>query len=151
MKAVSSEDARIEWLGRHCHEDTLSLIGEAMCLVVPSVWYEGFPRAILESFAKGTPVIASRLGSMEELVKDKVTGLHFAPGDAGDLVDKVRWCATNEEFAKRARQAARRQFLDRYTGPANYELLMNIYSKATGRPTADLEQCEEGHTPQSAF
>ena len=49
-----------------------------MFLVLPSQCYETFARVAMEAFAKGTPVIVSKLGAM---VDDGRTGLHFKPGD----------------------------------------------------------------------
>lgn len=58
-------------------------------LAVPSIWYENSPNVILEAFAHQTPVIASDLGGMAELVEDQETGLLFAPNDAADLARKL--------------------------------------------------------------
>ena len=58
-------------------------------LVVPSIWYENSPNVILEAFAHQTPVIASDLGGMAELVDDQKTGLLFVPNDAVDLARKL--------------------------------------------------------------
>ena len=44
---------------------------------MPSEWYENQPMVILEAFASGTPVIASALGGMPELVADGETGLLY--------------------------------------------------------------------------
>jgi glycosyltransferase involved in cell wall biosynthesis len=54
-------------------------------VVVPSIWYENSPNVILEAFAHRTPVVASDLGGMAELVEDGVNGLRFTPGDASSL------------------------------------------------------------------
>lgn len=132
VQAAAERDARIQWLGRRTPDEVLSIVGEALCLVMPSVWYEGFPRTILESLAKGTPVIASRLGSMEEIVEHGVTGLHFSPGDARNLAAAVVHLAEIESRHDDMRSAARDTFLKKYTGPANYELLMQIYARAKG-------------------
>src|SRR5579863_546585 len=51
---------------RHC--DLARLLQGARFLVLPSIWYEGFPLVIVEAFACGVPVIASRLGAMEEII-----------------------------------------------------------------------------------
>ena len=48
---------------------------EGRAVVVPSRCYEGQPRIILEAFAAGVPVIASRIGGLPELVEDGVNGL----------------------------------------------------------------------------
>src|SRR6185437_15666960 len=93
----------------------------------PSEWYEGLPRVVVESLARGTPVIASRIGSLAELVQHGRTGLHFRAGDSADLVSQVtRMAAYSPEYAA-MRRAARGEFEARYTEPANYALLMNIY------------------------
>ncbi|NDP47665.1 MAG: glycosyltransferase, partial [Sulfuriferula multivorans] len=57
----------------------------AVALVVPSIWYENFPRTIVEAFACGLPVIASRIGALADIVTDGVTGLLFEPANARDL------------------------------------------------------------------
>lgn len=75
----------IHALGRRREEDTYALMAEAQALILPSEWYETFGRVAVEAFACGTPVIASRLGAMAEIVEDGVTGLLFTPGDAEDL------------------------------------------------------------------
>ena len=64
---------------------------QAIALVVPSIWFEGFPLVLLEAFATGTPVIASRIGSLAELVEDGMTGLLVEPGNATDLAELVQW------------------------------------------------------------
>ena len=59
-------------------------------IIVPSVWYENSPNVILEAFAHKTPVIASNLGGMAELVKEQVNGLLFTPGDEVDLARQIK-------------------------------------------------------------
>lgn len=61
------------------------ILGEFDVLIVPSLWYENSPLVIQEAYAAGVPVIASRLGALEEKVQEGVSGWHFAPGDAADL------------------------------------------------------------------
>lgn len=56
-------------------------------LVTPSLWYENSPLVIQEAYAVGVPVIASRLGALEEKVQDGVTGRLFAAGDAAALAE----------------------------------------------------------------
>ncbi len=63
---------------------------EAQSLIVPSLWYEGFPMVIAEAFATGLPVMASNLGSLSSLIEDGRTGLHVEPGNADDLARKVQ-------------------------------------------------------------
>src|SRR5439155_9856000 len=70
----------VEWLGSQPPEVVRDLAGEALFLVLPSQCYETFGRVAAEAFARGTPVIASRLAAMAELVDAGHTGLHLEPG-----------------------------------------------------------------------
>jgi len=112
------------------HETVYELVGEAAFLVVPSQCYETFSRVVIEAFAKGTPVIVSKLGAMAELVDDGRTGLTFAPGDPEDLGRKVRSILADPPSLKRMRQAARRTFEQHFAANANHDLLMTIYQRA---------------------
>ena len=95
VKLAAEQNSRIEWLGSRSLTEVLTLVGDATMLVMPSIWYETFGRTIIEAYACGTPVIASNLGAMAELVVDGETGLLFAPGDADDLAAKVRSLASD--------------------------------------------------------
>jgi glycosyltransferase involved in cell wall biosynthesis len=99
-------------------------------MVVPSVWYEGFPRTIIEAFASGVPVIASRLGSLAEVVDDGRTGLLFNPGDDQDLAAKLAWAQAHPAEMVRMGQAARQEYENRYTPERNCEELIEIYRSA---------------------
>ena len=78
----------VEFLGRVAPGRVLSLMKEADMLVVPSECYEGFPRVVVEAFATGTPIVASDLGGLGELV-DERAGIKFRSGDAGALAGAV--------------------------------------------------------------
>jgi len=73
--------AAVEFRGALDPKDALPLLGAARALVMPSVNYEGSPRAILEALAAGVPVLASAIGGLPELVRDNVNGLLLTPGD----------------------------------------------------------------------
>ncbi len=105
-------------------------MARATFLVMPSECYETFGMVIAEAFSKGLPVIASRLGAMAEIVEDRVTGLHFAPGDAHDLAAKVRWAAGHAEEMRRMGANARRAYEAKYTPEVNFQQLVVIYEAA---------------------
>ena len=108
-------------------------VREAMCraqaLVMPSLWYENFPRTLVEAFACALPVIASRIGALAELVEDGVTGLLFEPGDAADLAAKMKWAATHPDALMRMGQEARRRYLREFSPEVNYRRLTEIYAQ----------------------
>ena len=108
----------------------LSRMRSASALVMPSICYENFPRTLVEAFACGLPVVASRLGAMAALIRDGETGVLFEPGDAADLARKLAWVHTHPEEVRRMGEAARREYEQHYTPGRNAELLMEIYADA---------------------
>ena len=116
--------------GRRPIGEVYDLMRDAAFLVMPSIWYETFGRTIVEAFAVGTPVIASRLGAMEEIVDDSVTGLHFTPGDAADLAAKILWAIEHPGEMREMGRRARQVYEQKYTPEVNYPQLMAIYESA---------------------
>jgi glycosyltransferase involved in cell wall biosynthesis len=76
--------------GRFEHDDLAGVFSNMDVLVVPSIWYENAPLVIQESFAAGTPVFATNLGGMAEMVSHEVNGLLFERGNADDLARQLR-------------------------------------------------------------
>jgi glycosyltransferase involved in cell wall biosynthesis len=76
--------------GRYDHNNLASILAEIDILVVPSIWYENAPLVIQEAFAAKTPVIATNLGGMAEVVHQEINGLLFERGDAADLARQLR-------------------------------------------------------------
>lgn len=117
-------------LGSQSNESVRREMTRAQALIVPSIWYENFPRTIVESFACGTPVIASRIGSLACIVEDGKTGLLFEPSDADDLAAKIEWASQNpREMAEMGRRA-RQRFENEFSADVNYQKLMEIYDAA---------------------
>jgi glycosyltransferase involved in cell wall biosynthesis len=129
----------VELLGQVRSEEIAGLLHGARFLVFPSVWYEGFPLTIAEAFACGVPVIASRLGSMAEIVTDGKTGLHFAAGDEADLAAKVEWAWTHAEEMEEMGREARTEYEAKYTAECGLNNLMSIYRQALERASQNAE------------
>ncbi len=124
-----------EWLGSLQLVEVYKLMKAAMVTVVPSTWYETFGRVVTESFACGTPVVGSNIGSVSELVSDDLTGLKFEAGQAGQLKDKVMTGVETGAF-REMRPSARQEFEDNYTAESNYSRLMEIYEIAMNKPAS---------------
>ena len=120
----------IQWLGRLSVEEVYQVMGEAMMLIFPSKWYETFGRVAVEAFAKGTPVIAAKIGAIAELVEHGHTGLHFCPADPQDLAAQVEWAIAHPHELSRMRYQARQEFESKYTAMENYRRLAEIYQMA---------------------
>ncbi|MBD1847779.1 glycosyltransferase family 4 protein [Cyanobacteria bacterium FACHB-63] len=119
----------IQWLGRKPLPDVYELMGRARLLIFPSKWYETFGRVAVEAFAKGTPVIASNLGAIAEIVEHGRTGLHFSPGDSEDLARQVEWALSHPLELAEMGNEARSEFEAKYTAKQNYQRLMQIYER----------------------
>jgi glycosyltransferase involved in cell wall biosynthesis len=61
--------------------DVPALLAELDVLLCPSMWFENGPTVALEAMAVGTPIIASRVGNLAEIVEDGINGLLVAPGN----------------------------------------------------------------------
>lgn len=138
LDRIEREDIRgVHLLGPMSPKDCLKQVRGAAFLAFPSVWYEGFGRVVVEAYACGKPVIATRLGSMREVVVDGTTGLLV---DTGNLQELARAVARLEDEGRRREmgQAARREFEARYTEDRNYELLRNIYERVSAPALRDM-------------
>jgi glycosyltransferase involved in cell wall biosynthesis len=118
QEAVFRMHPTVRSLGFLSRNQIFGQMRNAAYLLMPSICYESFPLALVEAFACGLPVIASRTGAMAELVEDGETGLLFEPGSAEDLARKITWAAARAEHA------------GKYTPDRNYEVLMGIYNDA---------------------
>lgn len=133
VRLAAENDPAIEWLGRRSHAETLEIVGNASCLVFSSDWYETFGLVTVEAYAKGTPVIASNLGAMGELIDHGRTGLHFEPANPDDLAAKVKQLWNDPGARLRMRRAARAEFETKYTCDRNYEMLLGVYEELLAR------------------
>lgn len=120
----------IEFLGYQPNEKVRNQMKEASAMVFPSEWYEGMPRTILEAFSVGLPVISSKIGSMESMIKDEKNGLHFKSGDSADLSDKVIKFLDQYIDDEKMMMSARSEYEKFYTPETNYDMLLKLYENA---------------------
>ncbi|OFW17194.1 MAG: hypothetical protein A3F70_09805 [Acidobacteria bacterium RIFCSPLOWO2_12_FULL_67_14] len=131
MRADAHPDVEnVEWLGPRSRADVYAVMKASTVLVFPSEWYECCPMTILEAFATGLPVIASRLGAMPEIVHEGVTGLLFEPKNPDDLARRIEWVMNHPAEIARMGCNARAEFQANYTADRNYRQLMRIYEGA---------------------
>ncbi len=129
--------SKVTFRGRLPWKETMDVMKSARCLFFPSECYEGaLPLTVVEAFACGTPVIASRLGAMQDLITDGKTGLHFTPGDAADLAAKAEYAWTHPEIFPAMKIEARLAYEANYTAARSYEMLMETYARAIGNQEA---------------
>ena len=76
----------VEFCGKLSHQETMQLISNATCTIVPSL-YESFGFPVLESLMLGTPVICSNTGALKEIAQD--CAIYFDPGNFYSLVGAI--------------------------------------------------------------
>jgi glycosyltransferase involved in cell wall biosynthesis len=122
--------AQVRLLGWREQEEVLARMRRAAYLVMPSLWYENHPRTLVEAFASGLPVIASRIGALAELVRPGVTGLTTEPGSPHDLGRQIAWAEAHPARMRSMGERARATYEKELTPQLNYRRLIEIYDDA---------------------
>jgi glycosyltransferase involved in cell wall biosynthesis len=133
VEDAAVNNSSVTYLGLQPRLTVIDYLKRCRALLFPSIWYEGFPVTILEAFSTSTPVIASNLGSMKEIIQDKVNGLHFKPGDELDLISKIISISENKDLALSMSSNARMSYEENYTPSKNYEQLERIYKSVISK------------------
>ncbi len=126
---VSSQQLPIEFLGFRTNTEVLHIVGNAKLQIIPSECYEGFPMVVLEAYALGIPIVASRIGSIEEIIIEGETGLKFKAGDADDLAEKVNRLIVDKPLLKKMKVTAKEVFNKKFTADINFKMLLSIYEQ----------------------
>lgn len=126
--------ARVGFLGSLSYEPTMALLRRARFLIVPSESYETFGRVAVEALACGTPLIASRLGALKEIIEPGSTGVQFRPGDPDDLAAVIRWAMANPRQMAEMGRRGRKSYERRYAPGAALGSLIDIYDRARTCP-----------------
>jgi glycosyltransferase involved in cell wall biosynthesis len=138
VEEAAARNDHIEYLGFAPKAEVNRLLGEAQALVFTSGTYEAQPLTIVETFARGTPVIAGRLGAMQGMIDDGETGFLFEPGNARDLANVVNRAFSTPETLASLRPRVRREFESTYTIAKNLDRLVDIYEHAIEHRDADM-------------
>ena len=133
VRDLAKAHKNVSWLGQSAPDAVLDHMRRAVCVLFPSVWYEGMPRTIIESFMMGTPVIASNIGAMATMIEDKRTGLHVSPGDSAGLAQAMAWAIGHPGEMAQMGFLARKEYEAKYSPRSNYETLIKIYQAAMRR------------------
>lgn len=128
-----AEDCRaspwIDFRGTGTPEQVREAMRGARALLLPSICHESMPRVLVEAFAAGLPVLASRLGALAELVDHGRTGLLFDAGNPQALADAMTEAGRSDDASAWSRQA-RAAYEARYTEAAGLAALLQVYRQA---------------------
>lgn len=119
--------ASVSFLGFRA--DALAFLAHADALLMPSL-HEGLPYTLLEAMALGTPVLASRVGGLAEVIEHERTGLLFPVGDVAAIRAALVSLAADRDRAGAFADAARQEQRSRYTLERMGEEYWRVYSAA---------------------
>lgn len=119
----------VTFLGGLAHAGAMSYLRRSKLLVMPSVWFEGFPMTLVEAFSLGVPAIVSDIGSLPEIVVDDKFGKKFKSGDVLSLKKTLHKLWHDETALMSYSQNAHTEYLASYTSSKNYAQLMMIYKR----------------------
>lgn len=124
---VKNNGLNVEFLGFLPNDEVLKVVAHSKLQVIPSECYEGFPMVVVEAYALGVPIVASRIGSLEEVIIEGETGLKFTPGSSMDLAEKVNKLIGSDSLRIKMKKNAQDVFKHYYTADANFKMLNAIY------------------------
>lgn len=129
LRRLIAGDSRYVLRGPVAPEQLSAYFAEADLTVVPSLALENCPGVILESFAAGTPVLASRVGGIPELIEENKNGWLFAPGDGEDLRSRLEFCIQNRALLAEMRALAQ-ESVSNLTMNRYLDSLLPLFSQA---------------------
>lgn len=107
------------------------LISKATSIVCPAIWYENMPNTVIEAYAYGKPVVASRVGSLAEIVVDEETGLLFEMKNSKDMAEKLISLVRNPKLAIKIGKIAREKCEKEYCQDVHMNCLVRILNGGT--------------------
>jgi glycosyltransferase involved in cell wall biosynthesis len=130
---------RVRFLGAVPESDLPALYRQAEVVALPSVHRTCYGREIavsellglvaIEAMASGTPVVASRIGGLPEVVEDGATGFLVEPGDEAELRSRLAQVLGDRSLASRLGRKARERVLETFTWDACAERCLAAYSE----------------------
>jgi glycosyltransferase involved in cell wall biosynthesis len=128
-RALAVKMPNVRFTGSLKRPDVLEAIKKASFVVFPSEWYESFPLALLEAYACATPLVASNVGAVGEIVRDGISGFLYSPGNAEQLAAIVKNVYSDSALLGEMGSKGRQLYLSKYTAAQNQELLIQIYER----------------------
>lgn len=124
--------SRVEFLGSMAPERVPELLSGARGLLVPSVWYEGAGKVVLEAYAAGVGVIASDIGALPEVVQDGESGFLADPKD-GTAWRELTLRFLDDSTCVRLGENAWNLWRDRFSPAQGLQSLEDAYENALGQ------------------
>jgi glycosyltransferase involved in cell wall biosynthesis len=149
VKNLAGHLDNVSFKGTFPNEQLPQVFAGLDVLVMPSLWYENSPLVVLSSFFFKTPVVASNVGSLADLVEHGENGLLFEMGNANDLALQLRRLMGDPSLLQRLRAG----ISEVRTINQNVEELLGAYSRVVrdSQSTAPKTVAHPPSLPRSAM
>lgn len=138
IRGLAAGDPTIEFTGAVSGDGIAGLLRDARMSIIPSTWYENLPNSLLESYASGTPVIASAIGSLLEAIAEGRTGWTFEPGNDAQLAALIRRGITDSDAVDAMSAGARARAIDEYGASLHLTRLLALFDRLIVTETIPL-------------
>lgn len=129
VKNAANNSNNIQYRGFQNKEVLNQALASSQALIVPSIWFEGMPMTVLEAYAGGTPVIASKIGVLAEMIINGETGFHFAPGEVESLITILdKFSGLSDQSKQEISKNCIKEYNKKYTLENNIKSLEKIYT-----------------------
>lgn len=104
MLKIAANDPGIKFAGPYENTKVDQILNNLDVIVIPSIWYDNQPTVILEALATRTPVIASAIGGIPELIKHNQNGLLFKAGSSKELLEQLQRILDEQNLLEKLRE-----------------------------------------------
>jgi len=123
QELLLAEHPQVRLVGNLKGDELQARLEAASYLVLPTLSHDPMPRQLIEAFANGTAVIASRVGALADLIEPGRNGLLFEPGSARDLARRLAWAEAFPEKMRQMGECARADYQARFIATWSYQTL----------------------------
>lgn len=131
LEELKTEKAidNVEFVGEKWGKEVKKIIEESRFVVIPSIWYENLPYAIIQAFILGKTVVAAKIGGIPEIVKDKKNGVLYDPNKKESMMRAVNYLWQRPKSSLEMGKAARKYIQKEFNEEKFYKSLMGIYNE----------------------
>ena len=123
---------RVRFVGRLESDAVAQHMAAADVVVFPTLLAEAGPLVVAQALATGTPVVASRIGAVPEMLADGESGLLVKPGKPSELAAALRRLFADPELRTRMGESGRRAALAEMTVERMTDAMTEVYERALG-------------------
>jgi len=124
-------------IGDVAHDEMKYFLASADIFVLPS-FFETIPNALLEAMSMGKPVIASNVGGLAEVIKDRETGILVPPGDTAAIKEAIMEILSNKDLAEFLGANARSFVTKNHAWKDFVSRIVDLYSHCVEKAREDL-------------